>query len=72
MHEIIKGWWFYFLSICGFESYETYMMSKERGQKCRLCEYRKPGILGAKCELCGCIIEAKIRCEDCVCPDARW
>ena len=70
MRDIIDGWFNFLKFWLGFESPGMYKMARYRGKICKMCEYRKGWI--KHCELCGCVIEAKIRCEDCVCPDVRW
>ena len=79
MRDIIDGWFNYLKYWLGFESRGLYKLAKYRGKICDRCEHKKRGVIyfdgysfGYKCDLCGCMIEPKIRCEDCVCPDVRW
>jgi len=72
MHDIFQGWYYYFKFVLGFEDSGLYKMAKERRKICNVCEYKKNTLIGAKCNICGCFIGAKIRCHDCVCPDVRW
>lgn len=37
------------------------------------CRYYNPrGILGAKCDACGCPLKMKIRSETTTCPEKKW
>lgn len=42
--------------------------SKMRLSVCKICEYRS----GARCGLCGCIVEAKVKHTNEKCPAGKW
>jgi hypothetical protein len=63
---IIEGWTNWFLDIISDIKY-----SKEfakRREICKGCDKYKLGI----CTICGCVVQAKTRCEDSECPVGKW
>ena len=44
----------------------------ERLFLCGQCEHKKGSGFMARCNLCGCFIEAKTRLASQSCPDGRW
>ena len=71
---IIEG---YFVWLWNIITFKTYQKAKDRLKICNACTHNKSGI----CELCGCIIKAKVRVnypEDKNgisiegCPEKKW
>lgn len=62
--QIISGWIMWW---CMENEYLRY----DRMKKCNQCDKKKTFIVDY-CGECGCILQAKTRCEDCECPLNKW
>ena len=63
---IIQGWWNWLLDCISDIKYKKYF--DDRLNICKTCEHNKYGF----CDICGCVLKAKTKAEDSVCPDKKW
>lgn len=59
--SIILGWWYWITNA-------NNKLAKERLSVCAVCPIRK----GMLCGDCGCVLQAKARLEEEVCPKGFW
>lgn len=78
--QIINGYW---KLVFNDEKTELRALARKRiiNDLCKCKKYyidfklpllKKRVKLFAYCKECGCIIEAKVRCKDCICPKGKW
>jgi len=61
IQSIFIGWWFWITN-------RNNKLAKERLKICSTCEYR----VGLICGSCGCVLKAKARLPEEICPYSKW
>jgi len=69
--QILEGW-----KNLAWKDHKIEEIAKDRLQTCAECDsrsnYPQEVSLMSRCNACGCVIEAKTRCEGCTCPLDKW
>ncbi len=67
--EIIDGYTNLAKAVFGVDDKFVEDMHKERIAHCNSCRHKTAG---GRCDLCGCLLEAKTRSMGSKCPDGKW
>ena len=65
LKNIIIGWYRKFTK-------KKQTLAEYRLSICNKCPYKKIILSQEVCDLCGCVLDAKVRVEDEICYDERW